>query len=189
MTSVTILDTETTGLLLPSSAKLEKQPRIIELFMLYGNLVLEGDTYAIANATKWHSLFDPGLSLPPVITRITGLCDADLAGKPTFKSKAREVKDILGESDIIVGHNISFDWNMIINEFRRAEEKLYYINELPELVCTVEHSEHLTGQRLKLVQLYDLLFRDSFSAHRAEDDVNATTRCFLELLSRGEIVL
>ena len=60
-----IFDTETTGLLLPSSAPLEKQPRIIELG------ALKVDANGVLD--ELNQLLDPEQTITAEITKITGI--------------------------------------------------------------------------------------------------------------------
>ena len=60
--------------------------------------------------------------------------------------------------------------------------------EWPRLCCTVENTEWLHGHRLSLSALHEELFGEPFSgAHRARTDVAALTRCYLELVKRGDL--
>ena len=57
-------------------------------------------------------------------------------------------------------------------------------------ICTVEHSLHIKGYRLKLAQLHQELLGKGFeNAHRAKNDVYALVRCFHALVERGDITL
>jgi DNA polymerase-3 subunit alpha len=73
---------------------------------------------------------------------------------------------------------------MINNEMRRLGLTVAW----PRVICTVEETEHLKGHRLKLSDLYELLFGEKFAnAHDAKADVEALAKCYFELVKRGEI--
>lgn len=159
-----ILDTETTGLLVPG-APLEQQPKIIELAML---VVHEGE---IVDRFEW--LFNPGHPLDPQITKITGLTDADLAGKPDFATLHKAVAFVLMGADLIVAHNAPFDMGMLENEFKRVG--------IPTTAawrgtveCTVQNYFHIFGRRPRLTELYEkILGKPLAQTHRAMDDCRA----------------
>ena len=72
-----LFDTETTGLLLPSTAPLEKQPYIIEL-----GAVKVNEHGAVLGQLE--QLLLPPVPITAEITKITGIQQADVADKPTF---------------------------------------------------------------------------------------------------------
>lgn len=155
-----ILDTETTGLLVPG-APLEQQPRIIELAML----VLRDAE--IVDRFEW--LFNPGHPLDPQITKITGLTDADLADKPTFEMRQKAVQFVLMGADLIVAHNAPFDMGMLTNDFLRCGVAPLPIRGTVE--CTVQNYMHLFGRRPRLTELYEkIVGKPLQQTHRAMGD-------------------
>ncbi len=104
-------------------------------------------------------------------------------------------EEALEKSRFIVGHNVGFDINIMGAEFYRAgiESKL---SSLPVLDTCTEHTAELCqipggrGGKFKLPtlsELHQFLFDQSFEeAHNATADVEATTRCFLELVRKEE---
>jgi DNA polymerase III epsilon subunit-like protein len=178
---VMLFDTETTGLIDNSAQPLEAKPRMIEFFGL--SVVQEGDT--IREVGKWESLFKYTKRLPAKIVEITGIRDIDLANAPFFKTKANELADFIGSHDRIVAHNLSFDMEIVADEFRRLGGFLEWPKDR---LCTVEATQHLKGHRVSLTDLHIMLFGEGFpKAHRAETDVRAMTRCYAELLRLGEV--
>ncbi|MFV0247903.1 MAG: DNA polymerase III subunit alpha, partial [Tenacibaculum sp.] len=100
----------------------------------------------------------------------------------------------LKKTQFIVGQNVNFDINILGCEFYRLgiESQL---TELPVLDTCTEHTATLCkipggrGGRFKLPtlsELHNFLFGIDFKeAHNATADVEATTRCFLELIRLG----
>ena len=180
---ILIFDTETTGLLLPSAAAPKKQPRPIEFFGLF----LDED---MEEAGTLSFLFNPDHpnrpNLPGIITKITGLRNADLADAPPFAEKAGEIRAGIARADMVVGHNLTFDRDIVDAAMAHAGKEPV---EWPRQVCTVEETEHLCGHRLTLSAIYQRFFDETFTAHRAESDVRATARVFAEGLRRGVIEL
>ncbi|WP_431133668.1 DNA polymerase III subunit alpha [Psychroserpens mesophilus] len=101
----------------------------------------------------------------------------------------------LSKTKFVVGQNVTFDLNIMGAEFVRADfaNKL---QELPVLDTCTEHTAELCqipGGRYgkfklpTLTELHQFLFNTPFAeAHNATADVEATTRCFLELIRLGE---
>lgn len=175
-----IFDTETTGLIKNSGLSLDKQPKIIEF---YGELV-DDQTGEVLEEVEF--LANPGFNLEEIITKITGLTDADLACERPFSYNAEKVINVMRKAEEVVAHNLAFDLQLVNFEMRRIGVDLNFWPE--KRTCTVEKTEHLKGHRLRLTDLHHLLFGEPFDgAHRARQDVKALTRCFLELRSKGEL--
>lgn len=176
-----IFDTETTDLVKNSLVPNNQQPRIIEL---YGCLV-DTETGLVLDEIEF--ICNPGHKLSPTTTRITGLKDVDVESQPMFKSFEGQLRGIIGKSDAVVAHNLSFDWALVNVELDRcgtADKCRWPIRR----ICTVQETEWIKGHRLSLSALHEELFREPFAgAHRARTDVEALTRCFLELIKRGDL--
>jgi len=174
-----IFDCETTGLVKNSLVPLKSQPRVIEFF---GQLV---DDLKQKVVDEVEFFCDPGVLLEPIITRITGIKQDDLKGKPKFKEFAPKVAEMIGKADVAVAHNLSFDAALVEFEMDRSDQEFGWKQRM---ICTVEQTEWMRGHRLKLVDLHEELFGEPFTgAHRARTDVDALTRCYLELRKRGEL--
>lgn len=175
-----IFDTETTNLIHNSLQPLGKQPRIIELF----GLVLD-DAKDWAEVKIFHSYFNPGVPIPAEVTKITGIDNDKVKAAPSFIDRAQNVQEFFDDADVVVAHNLAYDTQVIDFEFARIQQSFRWPLRK---VCTVEASEPLKGYRLNLSALHTELFGEGFeSAHRAENDVRATARCYVELIKRGEI--
>lgn len=173
-----LFDTETTGLIKNTAIRLENQPHVIELF----GLSLGDD---LGEVGVWESLFAHHKPLPEDIKRITGINDEMIKDAPWFYSKAADLKAHIEGHDVVVGHNLTYDMQMVDYEMDRCNLK---VNWPADRICTVEQTEHLKGHRLSLTMLHEFLFGEAFqNAHRAENDVRAMTRCYIELRKRGEL--
>lgn len=171
-------DTETTGLIGNSAIPLEKQPRIIE----FCGMLLDEEGEIIDQVD---TLINPGIPISEEIERITGIKQADLVGKPSFFEVSSAITKLFYAAEEVVAHNLSFDWAMMANEFRRLGID-FVIN--PVKTCTVEGSLHLLGHRLNLTALHQHLFGEGFTgAHRARTDVEALIKCHRRLVTLGEL--
>lgn len=166
-----IVDTETTGLLMPSAVPLEQQPRIIEMGIA---IVTNG---RVTKEQNW--MIHPGCAIPPEITKITGITDEDVRGAPPFAKIVSEVEKIFKGCDFFVAHNAVFDRGMLNNELLRCgrAEKFPWP---AETVCTVQEYVPVFGHRPKLIELYErILGKPLAQTHRALDDVHALLEVLL----------
>lgn len=95
---VLVLDTETTGL----DAKRDK---IIELAMLRFDMDM-ATGLPLGRVEVFDELEDPGMPIPAEVQALTGIRDADVAGK---KLDAQRVAALLEGVDLVIAHNAGFD--------------------------------------------------------------------------------
>jgi DNA polymerase III epsilon subunit-like protein len=165
-------DTETTGLLLPGIEDPKQQPRIIELAAV---LLVNGEERA-----TFTSLFSPGMALPAIITKITGLTDGDLVGAPKFVTKLPEIIDFWRSDpdNSSVAHNHPFDAGCLVFELRRCgwEHRFPYASKQIDTVP-------LSGGKKLENWSREVIKADAFVAqtHRALDDVRRLIECWKTL--------
>lgn len=186
-----IFDTETTGLPKNWNAPItdtDNWPRCIQiawqLHDAWGNLI-EHEDYLVK---------PEGFNIPYDAERIHGI-STELAMEQGISLV--EVLDkfnrALAKATFVVGQNVGFDLNIMGCEFHRKDVDST-LNKMPVLdTCTEVTAELLKlpggrGGRYKLptlTELHEYLFGVPFSeAHNATADVEATTRCFLELIKQ-----
>lgn len=165
MIKVVIFDTETTGLLKPSAMPLEKQPKIIEL----GIVVVEDGK----KTGEYNWLIDPEEQITAEITKITGIKNEDLIGKPKFREILSEIEEVFAGSNYGIAHNAPFDVGMLTNELLRCARTGFPWPE--EVLCAVQEYRHeFGGKYCKLVALYEKkMGRPLAQTHRALDDALA----------------
>lgn len=96
-------------------------------------------------------------------------------------------------ADLLVGHNIEFDQNVMGAEFLRA--KMTTALDRRPKVCTMKASTdycaipgNYGNKWPKLTELYAKLFGEELAqTHTALDDIKATARCYFELTKIGII--
>lgn len=186
-----IFDTETTGLPRNWAAPIsdtENWPRCIQIaWQLHdamGNLI-EHQDYLVQ---------PEGFNIPYDAERIHGISTelAQAQGIP-LSEVLEKFNTALSKAKFIVGQNVGFDVNIMGCEFYRLGVNSPMAT-LPVLdTCTEVTAELLKlpggrGGRFKLptlTELHSYLFNVPFAeAHNATADVEATTRCFLELIRR-----
>lgn len=172
-----VFDSETSGLVGTSLLPIKHQPKVTEI---YGCLLEDGQ-----KVDEIEFFANPGEKLDPKVVSITGITDAMLANEKPFVHYAPALDKIIARADEVVAHNLSFDVAMIDVEFERCG---LVVPWPAGRICTVEATEWIKGYRLSLGALHEHLFGEKFAgAHRARVDVEALTRCFLELRRLGYV--
>jgi len=188
-----IFDTETTGLPKRWNAPItdtDNWPRAIQIaWQLHdamGNCI-EHQDYLIQ---------PDGFNIPYDAEKIHGISTelAQEKGLP-LAEVLEKFNEALSKSKFVVGQNVGFDLNIMGCEFFR-EDATTKLLELPILDTCTEHTAELCklpggrGGKFKLptlTELHEYLFGEAFNeAHNATADVEATTRCFLELVRRKQ---
>lgn len=171
-------DTETTGLIENRTVKDKWLPEVIDFYAV----VFDMDTGEVLD--ELDLFIKPSREIGQDITDITHITNEMVADAPSFKEVAADIKSILESSKLVIGHNISFDKEMIDIEMARIGMNVNW----PRTMCTVEQTIHLKGFRLNLTSLHEHLFGEPFpDAHRAYVDAQAMAKCVIELRKRGEL--
>lgn len=175
-------DTETSGLLKPEENDMDQQPHIFE----FAALKFDEDGKELDSMCVY---INPGIDVPAVITKITGIKRDTLAGKPSFVGYYKQIADFFVGVHILTAHNLAFDREMLANELIRIDQILKFPWP-PIQICTVREAKKVYGYRLNLTNLHKELFGTDFKdAHTAMADVLAQKKCFLEMVNRGIIKL
>lgn len=161
-----VFDTETTGIPKHPNARDSVQPRIIE----FGAILVDSSGEPLQEIDI---LFNPGVELEAIITKITGLTDEDLSDAPRFADCAKEqLAPLFAAADQLVAHNLPFDYTMLAMELERAG--IHDWPWPPILTCTVQECAEEWGKRPKLTELYQEMTGEKLAqTHRALDDVEA----------------
>ncbi|MHA7844558.1 MAG: DNA polymerase III subunit alpha [Winogradskyella sp.] len=188
-----IFDTETTGLPKRWDAPItdtDNWPRAIQIaWQLHdamGNCIDHQD----------YLIKPDGFNIPYDAEKIHGI-STELAEEQgiSLTEVLEKFNAVLEKTKFVVGQNVGFDLNIMGAEFVR-EDVANQLQELPVLDTCTEHTAELCkipggrGGKFKLptlTELHEFLFKQPFAeAHNATADVEATTRCFLELVRRKE---
>lgn len=174
---IAFTDTETTGLLEPEPAGLDKQPHIIE-----GYVVLVDEDFNMLDEAD--HLIKPPKPITKLITDITHITNDMLEDKPPFEDVAGHFLEIFNQADIFVAHNAAFDFGMYNNEFARLEIEDWAPKHI---MCTVERTIHIFGNRMNLARFHYWATGKEFrDAHRAKNDVHAMVRAVFAAQEKGE---
>ena len=176
MTRHLIFDTETTDLLKPSTADLKDQPHIIEIGLIEVHAV--DGVATIFKEQSW--LINPGFLVTAETTKITGITNDMLAGKPSFIDILPELEDAFIGVRGLVCHNLPFDLGMLVTELKRAGRE-HAFPYPPKQLCTVSAYGFLKGHNLKLTDLYKHVMGEELQqTHRALDDARTLAKIVIK---------
>ncbi|MCL2510788.1 MAG: DNA polymerase III subunit alpha [Bacteroidales bacterium] len=189
-----IFDTETTGL--PKNydapaSDTNNWPRMVQLaWQLHekDGALLESQSFIIK---------PDGYTIPPEVSALHGITTekALSEGKPLPEVLAAFCK-VLQQAFVVAGHNVGFDIKIIESEFVRNKIPSYIslrtildTKELSTDFCALPGGKNGNHKWPTLNELHFKLFGESFAdAHNAIYDVEATARCFFELIRLKIIV-
>jgi DNA polymerase-3 subunit alpha len=188
-----IFDTETTGLPKRWDAPFtdtDNWPRCIQIaWQLHDDMgkLIEHQDYLIQ---------PDGFNIPYDAEQIHGISTAlaEQQGIPIAKV-LEKFNAAMAKTKFVVGQNLGFDLNIMGAEFHRLQVE-NPLQSLPVLDTCTENTAGLCkitggrGGKFKLptlTELHQYLFGEPFGeAHNATADVEATTRCFLELIRKQQ---
>jgi DNA polymerase-3 subunit epsilon len=124
---------------------------------------------------RFSTLLNPQRSIPPGITRLTGITPAMVEDAPYFSDIADEFEEFL-QGAIFVAHNVEFDYGFISGEFARLGRSF----QNPRLCTCATMRKLYPGQRsyslAALAESWDIPLRNH---HRALCDAEAAAQLLL----------
>lgn len=128
----------------------------------------------------YHTLINPGRTIPYFITGLTGINYEMVKESPSFEEVAQEIYDQLKDR-VFVAHNAHFDYSFLKKEFEGAG-----INWNSKKLCTVRLSRKIIPglASYSLGRLAESLGIKIKNRHRAGGDAEATSQVFDLLLKR-----
>lgn len=180
-----VYDTETTWFISKKETNLDLQPKIIQ----FAWILWELKNGEFTEEKRINILINPKQPIPFWSSQVHHLYDIDVKDAPFIEDVIDEIMTYINEPDITIWHNIEYDQDMIKLELRRKEQEYRY--QPKQVVCTMKTTVDFCAiqwnwARFKYPKLWELhkkLFWEYFTwAHDAMTDVEATLRCFLELV-------
>ncbi|TNJ45803.1 3'-5' exonuclease [Tamlana fucoidanivorans] len=153
---ICFFDLETTGVNITTD-------RIVEISVLkiYPNGTEESKTW----------LVNPEMPIPKEVTKIHGITDEKVANEPTFKELARDIYNMIKDSDLGGFNSNRFDIPLLAEEMLRADVDFDMKNRLAVDVQTIFHKM----EQRTLSAAYKFYCNESLEdAHSAEADTKAT---------------
>jgi len=165
-----VVDVETTGTKAPPAGG----GRILEVAIA----VLEGGTVHLA----FEALLDPDTAVTPWVTRLTGITNDLVAGRPRFADVAPDLGRAL-DAGVFVAHNARFDWGFLAAESAAAGVP----GPAGRPLCTVRLTRRLVPElrHRSLDHLAAFFSVDNPARHRAFGDAFATAYILRSLLGRA----
>ena len=157
--SLVMLDLETTG-------TTPLHDRITEIALIRFEDGVEID--------RWETLVNPEVSIPPFISRLTGITNEMVSDAPRFEDIAGKLYGYI-EGAVLAAHNVRFDHGFLKSEFKRLGAVLRQ-----KVMCTVKLSRKLYPQHRShgldaIMQRHGLISR---ARHRAMGDVELMVAYF-----------
>jgi DNA polymerase III epsilon subunit family exonuclease len=164
-----VVDTETTGLY-PGTGH-----RVVELAAVRLDPDPSGGWQI---SSEFSQLINPGRSMDPEASRINGIYDRDLVGKPSFEDISNEIRSMV-DGALLVAHNAQFDASFLGMELYIEsiyDPSVVYQGIPNPWLCTLmlaRRNFHFGGN--SLAHIAQTLRVRSGRAHRALGDVYTTT--------------
>ena len=131
------------------------------------------------------TLVNPGRSIPPEVTEITGISDEDVKSSPTFEEIADEVANLIEDADLAGYNAVNFDLPVVRKEFERVGRRMPgppHQTVIDAFEIMRKYEPRTLGWALKYY-----LDRTLPDAHRAMADVVATEDIMREQILRYEL--
>ncbi len=191
-----IFDTETTGVPKDWNAPVtdsDNWPRMVQLAWQLHDVT--GKLLSRNNLI----VYPDGYDIPFNVVKIHGISTerAKRDGQPLDEVLDAFARDF-SQAKYLVGHNVSFDVNIVAGELHRAgrnhevmlQSDLLDTKDLSTEFCQLPGGKGGKYKWPTLTELHEKLFGKPFeAAHDAAYDVEATTRCFFALVTREVIPL
>lgn len=134
----------------------------------------------------FHTLVNPKRRIPSDSTKIHGITDSMVKGKPNIYDILPDLLDFIGDSTI-VAHNARFDMSFLKNAcIRYFKDENYYIGN--KVVDTLKLSRNMFPDlhNHKLGTVAQHIGIKLENAHRSTDDTFATSQIYIEYLNHLE---
>ena len=163
---ICFFDLETTGIDITKD-------RIVEISIL--------KVYPNGNKESKTWLVNPTIPIPKAASDVHGITDERVAGEPTFKELAKQIHNMIKDSDLAGYNSDRFDIPLLAEEMLRAEVDFDLGNRVSVDVQTIFHKME---QRTLSAAYKFYCGKDLIDAHTASADTNATYEILKAQLNR-----
>lgn len=129
-------------------------------------------------------IINPGKPIPTEVEALTGITNADVADKPTFRELSAKLNEEFKDCDFAGFNSNHFDIPMLAEEFLRAGIDFDFLKCKLIDAQTIFHKM----ERRNLAAAYKFYcgraMEDDFEAHRADQDTEATYRVLMGELDK-----
>ena len=147
--------------------------RIVEISIL--------KVYPNGNKESKTWLVNPTIPIPKAASDVHGITDERVAGEPTFKELAKQIHNMIKDSDLAGYNSDRFDIPLLAEEMLRAEVDFDLGNRVSVDVQTIFHKME---QRTLSAAYKFYCGKDLIDAHTASADTNATYEILKAQLDR-----
>lgn len=124
---------------------------------------------------------NPTVPIPAVTTAVHGISDADVADKPTFAERAKDIHDMIKDSDLAGFNSNRFDIPLLVEELLRADIDFEMKNRN---AIDIQNIFHKMEQRTLVAAYKFYCDKDLTDAHSAAADTKATYEVLKAQLDR-----
>ena len=163
---ICFFDLETTGIDITKD-------RIVEISIL--------KVYPNGNKESKTWLVNPTIPIPKAASDVHGITDERVAGEPTFKELAKQIHNMIKDSDLAGYNSDRFDIPLLAEEMLRAEVDFDLGNRVS---VDVQTTFHKMEQRTLSAAYKFYCGKDLIDAHTASADTNATYEILKAQLDR-----
>ena len=163
---ICFFDLETTGIDITKD-------RIVEISIL--------KVYPNGNKESKTWLVNPTIPIPKAASDVHGITDERVAGEPTFKELAKQIHNMIKDSDLAGYNSDRFDIPLLAEEMLRAEVDFDLGSRVSVDVQTIFHKME---QRTLSAAYKFYCGKDLIDAHTASADTNATYEILKAQLDR-----
>lgn len=159
-------DLETTGFL----------PGVDKIVEIGAVRFIDGEVAAV-----FSTLVDPGMTMPAAASRVNGITDEMLVGKPKIEDLLESFAQFC-EEDFLVAHNAAFDTQFLTKDIEKFESKAPKGLILDSIPLARKVFPGLANYKLgTLVQHLDI---PASGFHRAEEDASYCGKLFLKIIQK-----
>ncbi len=127
------------------------------------------------------TLLDPQISIPEAASRVNGITDSMLKGKPKIADILEPFAEFCG-SDLLVAHNAPFDCQFMTSDYKKCE--MTAPKGIVLDTCAMARNVFRGLANYKLGTLVQYLQIEAEGFHRAEADANYCGQLFYKMHQR-----
>ncbi|MCB0350152.1 MAG: 3'-5' exonuclease [Bdellovibrionales bacterium] len=127
------------------------------------------------------TLVDPQMPIPEAASRVNGISNDMVQGKPTIDKLLEAFADFCAD-DVLVAHNANFDFQFLVSDIVRLESRAPSGAVLD--TCNIARKIIPGLPNYKLGTLVQHLQIESSNFHRAEEDAKYCGELFLKLIQK-----
>lgn len=159
-------DLETTGTL----------PGVDKIVEIGAVRMVDGEVDAV-----FSTLCDPLIPIPAGASRVNGITDDMVAGKPKIEELLGPLSEFCGD-DLMVAHNAAFDFGFLTSDFKKHEMRTPSGLVLCSYLIAKKVFPGMANYKLGTLVQHLQIDADGF--HRAEADATYCGKLFLKMIER-----